>query len=82
MIRHLELKNKELASLIKEKNIRIGGNVKLKIYGTLHCKSGKRMKQENRVFFSSAQDAKNEGYRPCGHCMNNDYLIWKNEFIQ
>ncbi len=60
MIKHLSLKNKELASLIKENNIRLGGNAKLKIYGTLHCKSGKRMKQENRVLFSSDQDAKNE----------------------
>ena len=51
MIKHLNLKNKELVSLIKKKNIQIGGNTKLRIYGTLHCKSGKRMKKENRVFF-------------------------------
>ena len=82
MIRHLNLKKNEWTSLIKEKNIQFGGNTKLKIYGTLHCKSGKRMKQENRVFFSSEQDAKNERYRPCGHCMRTDYLKWKNEFIQ
>ena len=77
MIKHLNLKNKELASLIKEKNIRFGGNARLKIYGTLHCKSGKRMKTENRVFFSSEQDAKNEGYRPCGHCLRKEYRNYK-----
>ncbi len=82
MITHLELKNKILTSLIKERNIQFGGNTKLKIYGTLHCKSGKRMKQENRVFFSSIEEAKDQGFRPCGHCMKNDYLKWKNGFIQ
>lgn len=82
MIRHLNLKDKELAELIKERNIQFGGNNKLKIYGTLHCKSGKRMKQENRVFFSSTDDAKDNGFRPCAHCMKNDYLKWKNGFIQ
>ena len=49
MIKHLNLKNIELTSLIKKKNIRLGGNARLKIYGTLHCKSGKRMKQENAL---------------------------------
>ena len=82
MIRHLNLKDKELAKLIKQKNIQFGGNAKLKIYGTLHCKSGKRMKQENRVFFLSKQDAKNHGFRPCGHCMKRDYLKCKNGFVQ
>ena len=77
MIRHLNLKNNQLGSLIKAKNIRFGGNAKLKIYGTLHCKSGKRMKAENRVFFSSVQEAKNEGYRPCGHCMIAEYRNYK-----
>ncbi len=77
MIKHINLKNKELASLIRKKNIRLGGNAKLKIYGTLHCKSGKRMKAENRVFFSSVQDAKNEDYRPCGHCMRSEYRNYK-----
>ena len=39
-----------------------------KIFGRLDCKSGKRMKKENRVFFLSWQDAINAGYRPCKNC--------------
>jgi len=35
------------------------------------------MKKENRVFFSSEQEAINNGYRPCGHCMIEKYKIWK-----
>jgi len=39
-----------------------------KIFGRLDCKSGKRMKKENRVFFLTWQDAICEGYRPCKKC--------------
>jgi methylphosphotriester-DNA--protein-cysteine methyltransferase len=27
------------------------------------------MKKENRVFFRSEREAKQCGFRPCGHCM-------------
>ncbi|WP_335338004.1 Ada metal-binding domain-containing protein [Pedobacter sp. PACM 27299] len=37
------------------------------------CKSGKRMKKENRVFFSSQEAAVKHGFRPCGHCMKTEY---------
>lgn len=39
-----------------------------KIFGTLGCSSGKRMKKENRVFFHTLEDAVKEGYRPCKNC--------------
>lgn len=39
-----------------------------KIFGRLDCKTGMRMKKENRVFFHSLEDAIKEGYRPCGNC--------------
>lgn len=39
-----------------------------KIFGKLDCKSGMRMKKENRVFFLTLEDAVNEGYRPCMKC--------------
>jgi len=39
-----------------------------KIFGRLDCKSGMRMKKENRVFFLTWQDAINAGYRPCKKC--------------
>lgn len=39
-----------------------------KIFGRLDCKSGMRMKKENRVFFLTWKDAMAEGYRPCKKC--------------
>lgn len=81
MIQHNEISDTDLRSKIKQQKIRFGGNRKLKIYGTLSCASGKRMKRENRVFFSSEQEAQQNNYRPCGHCMKTEYKKWKNGFI-
>ena len=39
-----------------------------KIFGRLDCKSSRRMKKENRVFFLTWQDAIDAGYRPCKNC--------------
>jgi len=39
-----------------------------KIFGRLDCKSGMRMRKENRVFFLTWDDAIGEGYRPCKNC--------------
>ncbi len=68
---------RKLKSLIRNREIVFGGNIKLKIYGTLKCASGKRMKMENRIFFKSENEAIVAGYRPCGHCMKQEYKIWK-----
>lgn len=81
MKHHNQLDATYVLKLIKHQEIRFGGNKKLKIYGTLHCKSGKRMKKENRVFFNSVSEALDNGYRPCGNCLKSDYLKWKNGFI-
>lgn len=81
MIKHDVFETKNLIKLAKTKQIKFGGNSKLKIFGTLNCKSGKRMKRENRVFFFSQKEATKQGYRPCGRCMRNEYLKWKNETI-
>jgi len=81
MIRHAEISDSELRSKIRKKEIRFGGNSKLKIYGVLGCTSGKRMKSENQVFFKSAQEALQNNYRPCGHCMKVAYKKWKHGFI-
>ena len=70
---------KALELLIIGGKVTLGGNKKLKIYGKLRCKSGKRMKPANRVFFSDEQEAINAGYRPCGHCMPHEYQIWKKQ---
>lgn len=39
------------------------------------------MKRENRVFFLSEQEAQQNNYRPCGHCMKTEYKKWKDGFI-
>lgn len=76
MFFHNEIDGKKLRQKIRDKSICLGGNKKLKIYGTLKCKSGKRMKRQNRVFFSSIKEVIDEGYRPCGHCMKSEYKKW------
>ncbi|MEO6329915.1 MAG: Ada metal-binding domain-containing protein [Ginsengibacter sp.] len=73
MKKHTAIDIKALRTKIKEGEITFGGNSQLKIYGILKCKSGKRMKIENRVFFASEKDALNNGYRPCAHCMKSQY---------
>ena len=47
---------------------KFGGCRPSKIFGRLDCKSGMRMRKENRVFFLSAEDAVAQGYRPCKNC--------------
>lgn len=79
MIAHKQLLSDELRALIKARVLIFGGNKKLKIFGKLNCVSGKRMKTDNRVFFTSSEEAKFFGYRPCGHCMKEEYKIWKKE---
>lgn len=77
MIAHNALSDSEVRALIRAKVITLGGNRRLKIYGLLNCRSGKRMHKENRVLFTSVHDAKHKGYRPCGHCMKKEYTLWK-----
>jgi hypothetical protein len=84
MINHTDLGNKPftrfrvLQTLIAKGEVKLGGYRKNKIYGTLTCKAGKRMKPENRVFFKNEQEAITAGYRPCGNCMPAQYKQWKN----
>jgi methylphosphotriester-DNA--protein-cysteine methyltransferase len=75
MIAHSDIVN--LRQLIRSKEISLGGYKKAKIYGTLHCASGKRMKKENRVFFKDEKEALAHGYRPCAHCLPDKYRQWK-----
>lgn len=76
MIHHIDIYDADLKAKIKKKRISLGGNRKLKIYGRLNCKSGQRMKRENRVFFSSENQAIKYNFRPCGHCMREAYKKW------
>ena len=77
MIHHVTINPQLLIRKIKNGEVAFAGNKKFKIYGALSCSSGKRMKKENRVFFSSEQVALNNGYRPCDHCMLAKYKIYK-----
>ena len=77
MIEHETLTNIELLALIRRGTSTLAGNRRLMIYGKLDCASGKRMNRENRVFFASEDEALRLGYRPCGHCMRDAYLLWK-----
>ena len=81
MVSHLELSDKDLRSKIKQQEICFAGNRKLKIYGTLACRSGKKMKRENRVFFRIENEALAKNFRPCAHCMKANYKKWKDGFI-
>jgi len=83
MIQHKNLGNSRFARAralwekIRNEEVTYGGNRKLKIYGKLDCRSGKRMKVENRVFFENEAEAIDLGYRPCAVCMRKEYLLWK-----
>jgi methylphosphotriester-DNA--protein-cysteine methyltransferase len=81
MVEHCNQTNVTIRRLIRRRKICIGGNKQLKIYGKLNCKSGKRLKRNNRVFFVSEHAAIQNGYRPCGHCLKAAYQLWKNGFI-
>jgi methylphosphotriester-DNA--protein-cysteine methyltransferase len=81
MIQHSQLSSENLRSKIHSRDICFGGNKKLKIYGLLSCRSGKRMKMENRVFFADEKEALQNNYRPCGHCMKEAYKKWKKSIV-
>jgi len=82
MFLHAELNEKQVKQLIHKSIVTIAGNRNLKIFGKLNCRSGKRMKKINRIFFESVQEALRNNFRPCGHCMKPEYNLWKNESLQ
>ena len=77
MTRHNDIDRQELRKEIKNRSIQYAGNSKLRIFGLLSCRSGKRMKNKNRVFFKTETEAIAAGFRPCGHCMRDQYRRWK-----
>ena len=87
MIAHKDLGEKPFASSrnlgvkIQKGEIALGGNKRLKIYGRIDRRAGKRMKVENRVFFENETEAICAGYRPCAVCMRNEYLLWKRKVV-
>jgi methylphosphotriester-DNA--protein-cysteine methyltransferase len=83
MITHIGLgsfafaRSRQLKKLVLIEAVSLAGNKQLRIYGTLQCRSGKRMQVHNRVFFRDEAEAIYFQYRPCGHCMQEAYLVWK-----
>ena len=77
MIQHGAIDDDDLRRLIVTGHIRYGGNRRLRIYGRLDCASGKRMKRAPFVFFGDATEAREAGFRPCGHCLRDYYARWK-----
>ncbi|MFD2933124.1 Ada metal-binding domain-containing protein [Spirosoma flavum] len=83
MIRHTDLGTtpfaqlRALGKLVKSKAITIGGHRPGKIYGLLTCRSGKRIKSANRVFFRDETEAISQGFRPCAVCLPIAYKAWK-----
>jgi methylphosphotriester-DNA--protein-cysteine methyltransferase len=77
---HHNLSSSNLFRLLKTEQISLAGNQQLKIFGTLSCSSGKKMKSINRVFFRDEAEALSLGYRPCGHCLRKKFKLWKSGF--
>ena len=59
----------------------LGGNSTLRIYGRLDCWSANNALGKGyeriRAFFADEETAIAAGYRPCGHCMRDEYREWK-----
>lgn len=81
-VAHTDLTKAQVRLAIKSGLITHGGWRKGKIYGTLTCWSGKKMRPEERVFFASEEQALSLGYRPCGHCMPDKYRLWKSDIAE
>lgn len=62
---------------------KLGGHLKLHIYGSLDCPSALRHLakghyKKNRIFFANEEKAVAAGFRPCAVCMQKKYIEWKN----
>lgn len=77
MVNHDMIADNALFHMLRRGMIAIAGNRQLKIFGTLKCLTGKRMKRSNRMFFVDVAEARRHGFRPCGHCMRQLYREWK-----
>lgn len=56
---------KKKSRLLKQHNI---GSRNTKKYHTEDCQYVKTISDKNKVYFSSSQEAQNEGYIPCKAC--------------
>jgi len=81
MVSHADISDDALRKQIKNRSVLFGGNGPQKIYGKLNCTRGKRMGRKNRVFFQSENEAIQQGFRPCAHCLRTAYKKWKDGLI-
>jgi hypothetical protein len=79
MIFHRDLTDEAIRAALRRRMLRYAGHAHDKIFGRLDCRSGRRMKRNNRVFFTDQAEAMASGFRPCGPCMRKDYDVWKAE---
>ena len=64
----------------------LGGYAPLRIYGRLDCWSANKNLRnggyaQHRVFFADEETAIASGFRPCGHCLRDQYKLWKQSGI-
>lgn len=68
----------------------LGGNRSSKVYGRMDCpralwalrQPSREVYIKNRVFFKDEETALAAGFRPCGACMKEHYLLWKEGRLQ
>ena len=77
MIHHDSIDAAALRTRLRDGSLTLAGNRRLKIYGRLNCSAGRRMKRGSRVFFTSHDEARQAGYRPCRRCCRTAYDVWK-----
>ena len=77
MIRHDHIDGAALHRMIWDGRLTFAGNRRLKIFGRLDCRAGRRLARANRVFFTSRSEAERSGYRPCARCLPAAYDVWK-----
>lgn len=75
---------RDIAELKATGEITMGGHKGLKIFGQLKCPSASRYVAkgqyvQKRVLFATKQEAVDNGYRPCGCCMKEEYSNWKSQ---
>ncbi len=79
MFWHCDLTPAQVFGLLRTRQITLAGNARVRIFGRLDCRSGRRMLRQHRVFFVDEAEALAAGYRPCAHCLRPAYRRWRAE---
>ncbi len=70
------------ASYDSDRQGRLGGHRRSKIYGRLDCRTARQAIARggyvrHRVFFADATAARAAGYRPCAVCLPESHAAWR-----